>query len=149
MALVTIHAVASISSLDQSTMIDSVTNNGSTPLGWACPTLTHSSTMSSSCTEVASSRVPSPLAIARTHIQLRSLESLPRIWSEAAKVVTVDVVDISGWENEVTYWVKMVRGMLWCLEKSADYHSCCMKFTTFAKLKLITLITGNTNCIWE
>ena len=94
MALVTLCTLASISLLDWNKMIDSITNSQSTPFGCVCPTLTQSLTMSSSCMEVASNGVPSPLARTRTHIWLRSLDSLPRVWLWAGKV---DMVDISGW----------------------------------------------------
>ena len=107
MAVVTRHAAASISSLDQNTTTDSITANNSTPLGCTCPILTHSSTTFSSCKEPASNRVPLPLVIVRTYIWLSRSGSSPRIWSWATKVVVVDVMDILGCRNKLIYWGKM------------------------------------------
>ena len=60
MSLVTPHTTTSISLPEQNKTSDSVTKNWSTPLECLSIT-TQSSKMSSSCMEVASNRVPSPL----------------------------------------------------------------------------------------
>ena len=65
--------------LDWNATTDSITDNHSTPLGCACPTPTHSPTTSSSCKELASNRVQSPLVIVRTHTWLSRSGLSPRV----------------------------------------------------------------------
>ena len=141
-ALVTLYATTSISSLDQNKMTNSFVKSQSTPSGCVCPTSTQSSTMSSPCMEAASNRVPSPLASTRTHmVKEFGLSMTMGHWSSC-----------SGHAGHIRekggiYLLKM--GMLWCSEKCADYYNCYLTFTGFAKFKPITLIIENTNCIWE
>ena len=47
--------------------------------------------------------VPSPPASTRTHIWLKSLDLSPKVQLWAAKVVAVDVVDITG-DRKGTIW---------------------------------------------
>ena len=75
MALVTLHAMTSILSLNQNKMTDSISQSQSIPMRCVCLISIQRSTMFSSCMEAASNGVTSHLASTRTHKWLRSLDS--------------------------------------------------------------------------
>ena len=64
---------------------------------WSKPT--HNSTKSSSWKESWENGVPLPWVANKIHMQFVNSCSLPRVGSHATEVVTVDVVDIRGWER--------------------------------------------------
>ena len=111
------HAATSILSAEWNNMTDLVAEHLNTPLGYVCPNQTQISMMSSSCMEAASNGVPSPLVNMRMHIQLRRSTLLFGIQSQAAKAVTVDVVDMVG-KGRCCKDVYAID-----LEKSTDYHN--------------------------
>ena len=141
------HATASISLLEWNATTNSITINCSMPLGCTCPIHTHNSTMSS-CKELASNRVPSPLAIVRTHIWLANSGSLPRVWSLAAEAVALDLL---RWSYELILLGKgREKGVLWCSEKSVAFTTAKQNsIYRMFRIKLNIWITRNTNLTQE
>ena len=99
MATVKRHVAAIISELDQNMRTVSVSESHSTPSRHTWPKPMHNLTVSFSWKVLEWSRVLLPWVAARTQMQFAISCSSPRVRSCPTKVVTVDAMDIMGWER--------------------------------------------------